>query len=376
MNLVFADNHSVDDLTLKKLVLVGSTLNFVNRPSILIANNTGTIGEVSNLTGFESLFSNDAVQINVINPPDTMFNSNFYKEYFDIDQNIIEFRKSIIEGIRNGSNSFWLLDSHGAKTNSVQSYPTLKDWIINNQELLLDTDLSQLKTEDDQEFFALDSLDDAIRGFRTTLWEESLQTTTTLYGCTFASASPVSLSQNLDNLIKIRLSNKDYYPNAKPSKNLGLNIIESIISDAALNVIELREIFEFRERIDIYYKNYIIELNKLESELLHEGEGIDPNYVLDTKIIPELRRLKNEMTKIRDDKFKRYLELLNKGVYSIIAASSLSFIGIGAAILGFVVSHLKSPVITQGIIDDYFKIRDVQRNSYLTYIMKLEKFAK
>jgi argininosuccinate lyase len=67
-----------------------------------------------------------------------------------------------------------LLDSRG-KNSTVQGHKNLIEWISKNQHLILETDLSELQEADAENFFALDSLEDALRGFRTMLWEFSLK---------------------------------------------------------------------------------------------------------------------------------------------------------------------------------------------------------
>jgi hypothetical protein len=102
MNLIFSDSSNIDGITLKKLMLVGNNISFIDRPSILLAKNVGTVGVHSNIKGFEEQLSNEVVKIKTITPPSSAFNSNFYKKYFQIDQNNVEFKKVVISAILTG----------------------------------------------------------------------------------------------------------------------------------------------------------------------------------------------------------------------------------------------------------------------------------
>ncbi|ABQ06619.1 hypothetical protein [Flavobacterium johnsoniae] len=375
MNLIFSDSSSIDGITLKKLMLVGNNISFIDRPSISLAKNVGTVGVHSNIRGFEDQLTNEVVTIKTIEPPTSVFHSNFYRQYFQIDQNNAEFKKVVIGAILTGWFDYWLLDSTG-KNNNVQGHKNLIEWISKNQQLILETDLSELQEADVENFFALETLEDALRAFRTMLWEFSLKTTAILHGCNIESASPISISPYYDQAIKIRISDSGYSGKKSNAKKLGLNIMEMFLSDQALEQIHFKEILSFRKETEQIYQNYIIEINKLEAELIRSGEEIDLLYLMDTKINPEINKLRNELLKARNLRFKKLLTILNNGVFSTIAAGTLSLVNLPAAVLGFVGGHLKSPKITQEIIEEHFKIKEIQNNSHLTYLLKLSKLEE
>jgi len=376
MNIIFSDNHSIDAITLKKLMLTGNEISFVNRPSISLAKDVGTVAVNSSLTGWEERLSNDIVKIKVVEPPTSVFSSEYYHRYFQIDQNNIEFIKTIINGIKNKWIGDWLLDSTGKKDGTVQGFPTLKDWILNSEQLILDTDLNEIPIQDAGQFFELDSLNDAFSGFRTTLWEYSLRVTAILYACNSELANPISISPFLDRAINIRLSDKSYDKNTKPSRSLGFKVMDTLISDEALEYIEFPDILKFRQETKDLYQNYIVEMNRMESEILKAGNEIDINYIMDSSINPELNKIRNELLKVRDNRFKKVLTMINNGVFTAITTGALSFVNLPMAIIGFVGTQLKSPKITQEIIEDHFNMKDIERQSHLTYLLKLNQLAE
>jgi hypothetical protein len=202
------------------------------------------------------------------------------------------------------------------------------------------------------------------------------KTTAILHGCNIESVSPISISTYYDQAIKIRISDSGYSGKKNNAKRLGLNIMEMFLSDQALEQIDFKEILSFRKETEQLYQNYIIEINKLETDLIKAGEEIDLLYLIDTKINPEINKLRNELIKARNLKFKKLVTILNNGVFSIIAAGTLSLINLPSAVLGFVSSHHKSPKITQEIIEEHFKVKEIQNNSHLTYLLKLSKLEE
>ena len=376
MNIIFSDNQSIDGLTLKKLMLTGNEITFVNRPSISLAKDVGTVAVNSVLVGLEEQLSNDIVKIKVIDPPTSVFSSEYYKQYFAIDQNNIDFKTTVLDGIKHHWIGSWLLDSKGKKDNSVLGFPSLKDWVLNNRELILDTDLNSLPIKDAGSFFELDTKEDALSGFRTVLWESSLRVTAILYACNSELANPISISPYLDKAINIRRSDKNYVENAKPSRSLGYKVMDTLISDEALEFVEFPDILKFREETKGLYQNYIVEMNKLEAEIIKAGDTIDINHIMDVSINPEMNRIRNELLKVRDNRFKKVLTMINNGVFTAITTGALSFVNLPMAILGFVGTQLKSPKITQEIIEDNFNLKELERQSHLTYLLKLNKMAE
>ncbi|CAM4389822.1 hypothetical protein [Zobellia nedashkovskayae] len=376
MNIIFSDNQSIDGLTLKKLMLTGNEITFVNRPSISLAKDVGTVAVKSDLVGLEEQLSNDIVKIKVIDPPTSVFSSEYYKKYFAIDQNNIDFKTTVLDGIKHHWIGSWLLDSKGKKDNSVLGFPSLKDWVLNNQELILDTDLNSLPIKDAGSFFELDTKEDALSGFRTVLWESSLRVTAILYACNSELANPISISPYLDKAINIRRSDKNYVENAKPSRSLGYKVMDTLISDEALEFVEFPDILKFREETKGLYQNYIVEMNKLEAEIIKAGDTIDINHIMDVSINPEMNKIRNELLKVRDSRFKKVLTMINNGVFTAITTGALSFVNLPMAILGFVGTQLKSPKITQEIIEDNFNLKELERQSHLTYLLKLNKMAE
>ena len=85
MNLTFADAPSIDELTFKRLLLLGQEISFVDRPSIFLADNYGTVGVTSDMRMLIKEFEGSPIKLIVDEPPNNTFNSKFYEKYFEKD---------------------------------------------------------------------------------------------------------------------------------------------------------------------------------------------------------------------------------------------------------------------------------------------------
>ncbi len=101
MNLIFSDSPSIDELTFKRLLLLGNELTFVDRPSIQYVKNLGTVGTSSNIRSLLPIFENSPIVLRVEEPPTTVFSSEFYKQYIKTDITNPIFINTVIDGIRN-----------------------------------------------------------------------------------------------------------------------------------------------------------------------------------------------------------------------------------------------------------------------------------
>src|SRR4051812_26667753 len=100
MKIVFADSPNIDELTFKRMLLLGSEITFVERPSIQFVKDLGTVGMPSRIRGLLPVFERSPVQLRVEEPPTSSFNSAFYQEYFKVDLANSDFARTLMEGIR------------------------------------------------------------------------------------------------------------------------------------------------------------------------------------------------------------------------------------------------------------------------------------
>jgi len=370
MNLIYSDGPDTDGLTFRRLLLLGSELTFVNRPSIQMAKDFGTVAVASGVTQVQPLFAGSPIKLNVGTPPDTVFASSFYREYFQKDLQNPLFIEIVIDGIVDNWFHHWMFDN----TKMVNEFSDLKNWIITNRKELIATDFSSVEKPDKP--FSLSNKTDALFAFWTMLFEESLQVTAVLSIAEKFGGSPLSINPHLNRLIALRLSSSVYNGKLIQTKSLGMRLFESMIPDEALAQLSLEDILKFREKTKDYYDVWEAEINKLESQYLLQDINYSPvefQKVLDQEIRPRVIEYKNEISKIRNELFANLLKTVKNVGISFVAGGTLSAISPGAAIAGFIAANLKTPELTDGLIDGYFKMKDFQKSNGMTYILKMNQ---
>lgn len=372
MKLVFSDSPNIDELTFKRLLLLGNEIAFVERPSIQFIKDLGTVGMPSGIRGLLPMFENSVVRLRVEEPPTTVFSSGFYQQYFKTDIANPEFISTVIEGIRDR----WFF-SHFFDTENNRATAEFKDfhtWVLNNQKEISETDLNSVDLTGFH--FEINSKENAYQAVKMILSEESLRVTSVTHISNKISSNPTSINPYLDRLINLRLSSEIYTGKSHNSKSLGMKLFQSMIPDEALLKIPVEEILSFREDTKQYYEAWSIEINKLEAQLSKDGFALndkDIQNIIDTQINPRLFELKNEIRRVRDKKFADILKVVKNNVIAIIAGGSLTAINLPAAILGFITTNLKTPKLTDDIIDNQFKLKDIQESNGLTYLLKLNE---
>ena len=83
--------------------------------------------------------------------------------------------------------------------------------------------------------------------------------------------------------------------------------------------------------------------------------------------------MKNEIRRVRNKKFADILKLVKKNAIAVIAGGTLSAINLPAAILGFITINMKTSKLTDDIIDNQFKLKDIKDSNGLTYLLKLNE---
>lgn len=118
---------------------------------------------------------------------------------------------------------------------------------------------------------------------------------------------------------------------------------------------------------------------KLEADLINEKFGftdLEIQLFIDSKIEPELLKLKNEIKKIRDDRFKDIMKVVKNTTISLITGGTLSTLGLPAAVIGFILGHVKTPQLTDEIIDANVKLKQAKEMNNYTYLLKIEELTQ
>lgn len=374
MKLIYSDSPDIDALTFRRLMLLGSELTFVERPSIQLEENFGTIGKPSNVEPLKPLFDGSPIKLQIGVPPSNIFSSNFYKEYFKKDLVNKFFIDTTIDGIA----ANWIHSLYfNPKTNKNEGeFKDFKNWILNNRDELYNIDYLSLKTPEN--IFKIKNKNDAYFAVRVILSEQSLRTTSILTIAEKYGGNPLSINPFLNKFISHRLSNEIYTGKDAKTRQLGIRLFEAMIPDEALFHLTLEDILLFRERTKSYYTAWEVEINRLESKFLKNGSDFtnkEIQQIVDEEINPKLFEFKQEIRRVRDDQFAKIMKLVKNIGISVITGGTLSTINIPTAIAGFIATNMKTPQITDEIIDVHFKLKDIKMSNGLTYLMKINQLV-
>ena len=374
MKITFSDSPNIDELTFKRLVLLGNELVFVERPSISLADNYLTVGMSSQLRNLTNEFEGSPVQLIVHEPPDTTCNSAFYRKYFEKDLLNAEFLDTIFEAIKNNT----IYDYHfdPKQSNASGEFQDYRAWLLAHQTEIKALDIANIARP--EQVFKITNKAEALFAFRIIATEQSLRVTSVMHACNKYESNSTSINPFLNKLIALRLSNEIYNGRSTRTRQVGLKLMDCVIPDEALKQISLPDLLDFREKTKVYFESWTIEMNKLEALLFKDNFSITDHDILnlyDTEINPRLRELKNEIRRIKDDRFKNILKTIKNTALSCIALETLSSLSVTGAIAGFIATNLKTPQLTDEIIDANFKIKDKKLSEGLTYLLKLQELT-
>src|SRR5688572_14504784 len=203
------------------------------------------------------------------------------------------------------------------------------------------------------------------------LAEKSMKCTSVLHVCNNIGSSPLVYNPYLNRLLTQRITNGMYTGKNTISRILGIKLIEGLIPDAALAKLSIEELLTFRDDTRAYYDAWITEVKKLEADLIKETfsfSDLEIQLFIESQIAPEILKLKNEIKKIRDDRFKDVMKIVKNTTISLISAGTLSALSLPAAVVAFILGHVKTPQLTDEIIDANVKLKQAKEFNNYTYL--------
>lgn len=372
MKLIYADDPDVDEFTFKRLMLLGNELTFVERPSIQLAENFGTVGATPNVAGLLTQFEGSAIGLHVGKPPTTVFSSEFYNKYFEIDLRNPSFIKTVLDALASNQTWHWYFDPR--ETQAQGEYEDMTTWIAKRRAELDAFDFNSITRP--EHIGRITSDDEARFAIRTLLAEASMRTTAVLSVAQDSGATPICGRPYLNQLLLTRLSDAAYTGTPIRSRQLCLRLFESLVPDEALTHLTISDLLLFRERTKAYYEAWSIQVTKLEAELAQSNVDLTDSAIqnlIDSQIAPSILEVKKEIRKIRDEVLASGMKLVKNVGVSIVAAGALFEANPTMAIGAFIAAHLKSGAVTDDLIDAAFKIKNVKKSSGLTYLMKVNQ---
>jgi hypothetical protein len=296
--------------TLKRLMVLGKTLCFADRPSVSLGSR-GFAGTV----GFESPFkridtSGEPVTIEVFIPPSGPAKAIYHK-FIEADFSNPKFIEIVVGGLRS-CNVF--------ASKLVQLQATYGDDLTGAMIRDAVTSLAPIPESIEPNFdgvpYGVESRD-PLDYLKWMLLEASIQTTVTQLVAEAAYASPISDDAIMGRLLALRTHAESYSPStASTAPFLGIEFVKAVLPDEVLQTLDLTDIIEYRRATADAYEAWQIELGKMAAEI----DSVDPassRAAIENKIakdlLPRVQAYKNEIANTTDrffaDALKRVVNL-------------------------------------------------------------------
>jgi hypothetical protein len=354
MRFLYADgNPSI--LTFKRLMLVSKELTFIDEAGFSLGEYYTMIGQKSPITKLLPEFDQSPIKLKVENHLS-------FDDYYDLFEKYFEY------DILNHD----FMDLSFSKYLQVVK-ETEKKWLIENQEKLKNHNYTSL------EFLYTKNSNDPLLNFGFFLFFQSIQISNILIFCSKNDCMPISQDPYVLKLLNTRLKNSISSQKTLRLKQLDLKLMDCFIPDEALNLIQGRDLLNFRYKISDYFDAFSVEINKIETILLKDGLILsekDITNLIDIELNPKLQQIKIEILKVRNDMFKDILKLTKNLFISGVLFSSLFSVNFWGALSSFLISNLKSPKFLDSLIDNKFKIKDVYESNSLAYLLKIQEKIK
>jgi hypothetical protein len=372
MKVVFSDGPMCDYAALKRLVVVADEIGFMDRPGVIFGGggdgSWGFVGMQSPVRNWDT--SGLPVRIGVHRPPSGVrATEKLYAGCAAADLANIEFVRVFLHGFTTDLGFASLFVSPDGR------YPGGKSGAEVREALLADRTLAFEKAAwraDPPAMFEVDTHEQRVDTLRTLLIDASTRVTSALAISADTGLVPVSESPHFARLLAIRSLDSRYIgwtPRSAPV--LGLAVARAVVPDAALEKLELKDLFEYRRTAADAYAAWSAEIDKFAarmSELPFERSEEEIRKIITVEVAPRLIEYRREMGAARDrlwgDLVKRVVQWeLPVLAFSFIADISLEKTLVGMATL--------AGLGLGDIVDSIAKRDEVARKNAMAYLVKL-----
>lgn len=366
MKLLYCGSHGCRLQTLKRLLIIGEEIAFLDRPSIMFGK-WGTVGVDSPIRRLLPAFEEKEVKLSVFSPPSGQI-ANLYSEYISADFSSVDFRRIFLEGLKENeifTEKFIQLDSNygsGTGTQIVEA-------------LLGDSSLVSAELSNEVEGAFLYKIDNQIcrqATFGMLLIEASIKVTNSMFASDQLGFVPISDDPYMTKLLALRLSSSTYIQETSTvAPFLGLEISKTVIPDQVLEQISLADIVDFRESAKDPYCAWAAEINRLSSNIdqmsIAEINSEAPR-IFACEIAPRLVEYRNEMKSISEKMFGDLIKKITKWEIPVLSIAFIGSLSLNQAISAFI-SGLVPAIPT--VVDYYQMKRDTKRKHSIAYLVDL-----
>jgi hypothetical protein len=323
MKLLFTGDPGCSAQTLKRLMIIGEELAFMDRPSVTVGGWT-MIGINSPLRQFEPAMQDTQPSLKVYTPPVGPI-SPLHEEYARRDLANPAFRGAFLRGLQTSDDfAFKFLQLKADYGPPAGTGENIRQALLNDP-ALEEAEISGPRLQGRP--FQIDTANGRLDTLRMLLTEASVRLTGTLAVASETGLLPVADDPIIAELFAMRSSGKEYVGGtASLAPWLGLEVATAVVPDEALAKLNYTDILDYRKTAKDAYNNWFVTINKWASEI----DAMTPAEVAKhlqklqaEKINPSIIEYRSEMKAIAE---KLWGDLLKTFARYPIPALSLGYV--------------------------------------------------
>jgi len=363
MKLLYTGGTACSYDTLKRLLLVGSELSFMDRPSVTFGN-WGTIGHQSPLRGLVA--ASDVVPISVYAPTSGPA-GDVYQPYAAADLENPDFVAVIAAGLHDNAFAAKFIQPKANYGDGLTGDDVLRGLLADMPAM----PLTLAEEGDPRRMFKVETVQDRKATLKSIVVEASIQITSALTVAQEANASPVADDPHLLKLLARRTDDQVYVGKQAPGAWLiGLEFAKAVIPEEVLAKIEANDVIEYRKKAGDVYAAWTAELNTMAAKLdelpIDQLQQRLPK-LLATELEPRLVAYKNEMGSVRDKLFADLMKSVTDWKVPVLSLASMSWMGFAGALTAFL--STAAPPAAKAVIDRNKGRRDAGRKHAVSYLV-------
>ena len=366
MELLFSGNTICSQQTLKRLLLLGNKIGFMDRPSIMFPD-WGTVGVESPIRRFDT--SGLPVQISAHKPPSGPV-SNLYLKCLEDDLKSPLFIEAFLEGLSDdffATKFLQLKADYGGVTGEEIRAALIADKSLRAMKYTM-PESSDMKAK-------ISTSEERQSHLRLLLAEGSFSVTNSMIVSGKNELVPVTDDLFYSKLLYTRFrSNPAESPLKLISSYVGIAVLSSVLPDELIEKVDIDAICEYRENSKSEYAFWIQTINEFAAKM----DLVDPKSAQDeiqklivTDIKPKMAEYYRSMESIRDKQFGELVKTVIKWEFPTLSIAQL--VGASWANLAIAFATALVPAIAPQIVDYFVDSKDVKRINSMSYLVGVTK---
>ena len=305
MKLLYFDNEQFPPGdTLWRLLVLGSEICFLDRPSVMPIGQWGTIGHSNPMRQFST--GSETVKLSAFKPPNGSEAGGIYEYYAVADVQNTEFVRVFLNGIRDSEAfAYKYLQPAANHGNGVTGSELRQLLVIDKTLYQASFDLS--KKQHPSIMYQPQTEEGRQAVVQTLLVDASIRITAALLMADELGATPIADDNIHPQLLALRASNPNYVggtPSLAPF--LGLQFVRAVIPDEVLKLLKVPDILTYWENSKDIYAAWNVEIGNAaakigDADLRNPSEAVQK--IIATDLLPKIREYENEMVGVRDKLF-------------------------------------------------------------------------